>query len=200
MRRRGAQFWLWTNTRLPLHTHEEVLNDGVHIEVQARVNHGGITQVFVGVYGSNGWAIGDTSSQSTRLGQSMGRSPTVFNFFRPGYGPPASAITGAGLVAPEFQITNEISVVAYINYMATLITATGEFKADYADALSRAADSQGLVDDTNMLLAAGQVSAATVASIKAAVDSFGSTGSALGNRVATAILLTMASPEYLTQK
>ncbi|ANJ54692.1 hypothetical protein [Pseudomonas silesiensis] len=59
MRRRGAQFWLWTNTRLPLHTHEEVLNDGVHIEVQARVNHGGITQVFVGVYGSNGWAIGE---------------------------------------------------------------------------------------------------------------------------------------------
>ncbi|WP_339502727.1 hypothetical protein [Pseudomonas silesiensis] len=59
MRHRGAQFWLWTNTRLPLHTHEEVLNDGVHIEVQARVNHGGITQVFVGVYGSNGWAIGE---------------------------------------------------------------------------------------------------------------------------------------------
>lgn len=59
MRRRGAQFWLWTNTRLPLHTHEEVLNDGVHIEVQARVNHGGITQVFIGVYGSNGWAIGE---------------------------------------------------------------------------------------------------------------------------------------------
>ena len=59
MRRRGAQFWLWTNTRLPLHTHEEVLNDGVHIEVQARVNHGGITQVFVGVYDSNGWAIGE---------------------------------------------------------------------------------------------------------------------------------------------
>ncbi|KAA0975021.1 hypothetical protein [Pseudomonas sp. ANT_H12B] len=57
MRRRGAKFWLWTNTRLPLHTHEEVLGSGVHIEVQARVRQDGITQVFIGVYGTNGWAI-----------------------------------------------------------------------------------------------------------------------------------------------
>lgn len=59
MRRRGAQFWLWTNRRLPLHTHEEVLGDGVQIEVQARVNNEGIPQVFIGVYGPNGWAIGE---------------------------------------------------------------------------------------------------------------------------------------------
>lgn len=59
MRRRGAQFWLWTNRRLPLHTHEEVLGDGVQIEVQARVNNVGIPQVFIGVYGLNGWAIGE---------------------------------------------------------------------------------------------------------------------------------------------
>ncbi|MFJ3372032.1 hypothetical protein [Pseudomonas sp. NPDC086251] len=57
MRRRGAKFWLWTNTRLPLHTHDEVLGNGVHIEVQARISHEGITQVFVGVYGTDGWAI-----------------------------------------------------------------------------------------------------------------------------------------------
>ena len=59
MRRRGAKFWLWTNTQLPLHIHEEVLSNGVHIEVQARVSHGGITQVFIGVYGANGWAVGE---------------------------------------------------------------------------------------------------------------------------------------------
>jgi len=57
MRRRGAKFWLWTNTRLPLHTHEEVLGSAVHIEVQARVSQDGITQVFIGVYATNGWAI-----------------------------------------------------------------------------------------------------------------------------------------------
>ena len=42
MRRRGAQFWLWTNTRLPLHTHEEVLGSGVQIEVHARISVEGL--------------------------------------------------------------------------------------------------------------------------------------------------------------
>lgn len=57
MRRRGAQFWLWTNARLPLHMHEEVLNDGLQIEVQARVSLERIIEVFVGVYGVSGWSI-----------------------------------------------------------------------------------------------------------------------------------------------
>lgn len=56
MRRRGTKFWLWTNTQLPLHAHEEVLSNGLHIEVQARVRHEGVTQVFVGVYGTSDWA------------------------------------------------------------------------------------------------------------------------------------------------
>jgi len=57
MRRRGAQFWLWTNSRLPLHTHEEVLGNGLQVEVQARISVEGVTQVFVGIYDDNGWAI-----------------------------------------------------------------------------------------------------------------------------------------------
>lgn len=57
MRRRGAQFWLWTNTRLPLHTHEEVLGNGVQIEVHARISAEGVTQVFLGVYGADGWPV-----------------------------------------------------------------------------------------------------------------------------------------------
>ena len=64
---------------------------------------------------SDAWAIGNTSDLATRLGQSPLRSPSVFNFFRPGYVPPNSSIAGASLVAPEFQITNESSVVGYLN-------------------------------------------------------------------------------------
>ena len=63
------------------------------------------------------WAIGNTSNASTRLGQSPLRSPSVFNFFRPGYVPPNSAIASAALVAPEFQITNESTVVGAVNYL-----------------------------------------------------------------------------------
>lgn len=54
MRHRGAQFWLWTNNRLPHHTHEEVISDGMQVEVRARVNHGGVTQVFIGIYDDHG--------------------------------------------------------------------------------------------------------------------------------------------------
>jgi uncharacterized protein (DUF1800 family) len=151
---------------------------------------------------SNAWAIGDTSSSSTRLGQSIGRSQTVFNYFRPGYSPPNTAISSAGLVAPEFQITNELSVVAYVNYMSALISnGTGDVKADYTDILTKASDSATLVDEINLVFAAGQLSAATVTTIRAAVDSISaSTPAGQLNRVYTAILTTMASTDYLTLK
>lgn len=147
------------------------------------------------------WPIGDTTSPSTRLAQSFGRSASVFNFFRPGYTPPNTAIANAGLVAPEFQITNELSVVAYINYMQGAIQSglASDVRADYTAMLALAADSAALVDEANLLLAAGQLSAATVAAIRAAVDSISATTTAGPlNRVYTAILLTMAAPEYIT--
>ncbi len=151
---------------------------------------------------SNAWAIGDTSSPSTRLGQSMGRSQTVFNFFRPGYTPANTAIATAGLVAPEFQLANEQSVVGYVNYMQGLIAnGTGDVKPDYTDILTRASDSQALVDEANLVLASGQLSAATVTAIKAAIDSIAATATnGPINRVGIAILLTLASPDYLTLK
>ncbi len=151
---------------------------------------------------SNAWAIGDTSSQSARLGQSPGRSQTVFNFFRPGYVPPNSPLGTAGLVAPELQITNEQSVVAYVNYMQAAIgNGIGDVKADYTDILTTASGSAALVDQVNLVLAAGQLSAGTVTAIRAAVDSISATASnGPIDRVGVAILLSLASPDYLTLK
>jgi uncharacterized protein (DUF1800 family) len=160
----------------------------------------GWARMFKASSASNTWTIGDTSNQSTQLGQSVGRSPSVFNFFRPGYAPPSTAIADAGLVAPEFQITNEQSVVGYVNYMQGLVAnGTVDVKPDYTDILTRAADSASLVDEINIVLAAGQLSATTITSIRSAVDSVSAT-SASGpvNRVRIAILLTLASPDYLT--
>ncbi len=150
---------------------------------------------------SGAWAIGDTSSSGTRLGQSPGRSPSVFNFFRPGYTPPNTPIADAGLVAPEFQITNEPSVVAYVNYLATLVqVGAGDFRADYADMVALAGDSQALIDEVDILLGA-KLGAATKASIKAAIDAIPTSASnASLNRTYTAVLLTLAAPEYLVQK
>jgi uncharacterized protein (DUF1800 family) len=151
---------------------------------------------------SDAWAIGDTNSQTLRLGQTIGKSPSVFNFFRPGYAPPNTAISNAQLVAPEFQVTNELTVVAYINYMQTLIqVGTGDVKADYTSILTKAADSAALISEVNILLASGNLSSTTIATIKTAVDAIGTTTpTLLANRVYTAILLAMASSDYIVQK
>lgn len=162
----------------------------------------GWARAFAAASPSNAWAIGDTSSSTNRLGQSPGRSPSVFNFFRPGYSPPNTAISAANLVAPEFQITNEQTVIAFVNYMYGLVlNGAGDTRANYAAILTKAPDSQALVDEVNLLLGAGQLPAATVATIKAAVDSIATTATnGLQNRVNAAIILTLASPDYLTVK
>ena len=151
---------------------------------------------------SGAWAIGDTSSAVNRLAQGVGHSPSVFNFFRPGYSPPNSALSAAGLVAPEFQITSEPTIVAYVNYMQMLIqSGTGDVKADYTAILAKAADSAALTGELNTVLASGQLSSTTLATIRTAVDTIATTSPALLlNRVQTAILLTMASPDYIAQK
>ena len=148
---------------------------------------------------SDAWTIGDTSSTATRLAESIGRAPSVFNFFRPGYTPPNSAIAAAGLVAPEFQITSEPTVIAFLNYMSALIVnGAGDFKADYTAILTKAADSKALVDEANLLLAGNAIGADTLAQIRSAVDSIsGATPAGLNNRVFTAILLVLAAPEFL---
>lgn len=65
-------------------------------------------------------AIGATSD-ATSWGQTPLFSPSVFNFFRPGYTPPQSRVGNAGLVAPELQITNETTVTGYVNAVLDLL-------------------------------------------------------------------------------
>ena len=151
---------------------------------------------------SDAWAIGNTSDPGTRLGQSPLRSGSVFNFFRPGYVPPNSAIGTAGMVAPEFQIVNESTVVGYVNYMQTIISrGVGDVKGDYSALMPLADTAQTLLDELNVVLVAGQLSAATVALIKGALDSMASgTDPARLNRIYAALVMVMAAPEFIVQK
>lgn len=148
------------------------------------------------------WNIGDTSDPSRRLGQSPLRSPSVFNFFRPGYVPPNTSLGQLGLVAPEMQITNESTVVGYINWMQTLIqSGVGEVKANYSGWLTQANDAPTLVNKIALLLSAGQLSASSIATITNAVASINpSSDSARLNRIYASILLVMACPEYIVVK
>ncbi len=152
---------------------------------------------------SDAWAVGDLSDPGTRLGQSPLRSPSVFNFFRPGYVPPNTALAAQGLAGPEFQITTEVSIAGYVNFMQQAIAnaASGDLRADYSSLLALAGDSAALLAELNLVLAAGALSAPTLAQIQGAVDSlpFAATDGAR-NRTFMALLLVMAAPEYIVQK
>ncbi len=136
--------------------------------------------------------------------------------------PPGTAIASAGGVAPEFQIVNESSVGGYLNFMQGVVrnglyvnapnlpqaasNATNGFDltAAYTREKALAPDAAALVAKLNLVLAAGQLSGATVALIVGALNatpvSAASTDAAKLNRIAAAVLMVMAAPEYLVQK
>ncbi len=167
------------------------------------------------------WKLSDMSSANA-LGQSPLRAASVFNFFRPGYVPPSTAIAAQGLVAPEFQLVSETAVSAYVNFMQSAVrngftvraaaspgaSSTGATSVDMAAAYpverTLVADPAALVARLNLLLAGGQLAPATVALIVQAVAamplSATATDAARLDRIAAAVLMVMASPEYLVQK
>lgn len=151
---------------------------------------------------SGAWALGNTSDAATRLAQSPLRSPSVFNFFRPGYVPPNSAIATALLVAPEFQITNESSVVGAVNFLQKAISGgIGDLGADYSPLLALADDAVALIAEIDLVLVANQLSAATRATIATAVASMPTGTDALRlKRIYASLTLAVAAPEFVVLK
>jgi uncharacterized protein (DUF1800 family) len=154
---------------------------------------------------SGNWLIRNLDSASTSLGQQPLRAPSVFNFYRPGYVPANTAIAAANLAAPEFQITGETSVAGYTNFMqAAISSGVGvgrEVRASYTNELAVADNADALIDRVNRCLMAGTMGTQQRQEIRDAVNAIAATATnGRANRVYTAVLLTMASPEYLVQK
>lgn len=156
---------------------------------------------------SGDWKVPDMSRANDQLAQSPLRSPSVFNFFRPGYVPPNTAIASNNMVAPEFQLINETSIAGYANHMNNTIRngiSGTDVKASYAKEVALADDSTALVNRLDLILTAGQLSEDTKKIIKTAVDSIAlpltNTDAAKLTRAQLAVFLTMISPEYLVQK
>jgi len=150
---------------------------------------------------SGGFRIRSTSDPAKQLGQTPLRSPSVFNFFRPGYVPPNTSIATAALVAPEFQITGETSVAGYLNYMRNVISngagANADVRSAYADEIALAGDPQRLVERVELLLTGSQLDASTRTAIRDAAASIPSTSAnAAANRARLAVFLVMATPEF----
>ena len=171
---------------------------------------------------ANSWKMFDTSGTSDKLGQSPLRAPSVFNFFRPGFIPPSTALAATQSPAPEFQLVNETTVGGYLNYLQNVIrygiytgdpgvpyiagnqTYVPDITASYAQELALVTDATQLVARINLLLCAGQLSAANQATIIAALNGSPVTASSNANqkldRICAAILMVMGSADYLVQK
>ena len=156
------------------------------------------------------WGIGSTEDPIWGLGQMTMRSPTVFNWFAPGYVPPGTSIEQAGLVAPEMQMTNVSTVVGYLNFLQGAIGSNAASGSDifsnYDAELALAATPTDLIDRLNLLLMAGEMDSTLQSQILNAVEAIpipsgdqNAINAALTARVQTAIYLTMASPACSAQ-
>jgi uncharacterized protein (DUF1800 family) len=154
--------------------------------------------------------LGSTEDPIYGLGEMSLRSPTVFNWFAPGYVPPGTSIAQAGLVAPEMQMTDVTTVVGYLNYMQNAIGGGANGGPDvfssYETEMSLAATPGPLLDRINLLLMAGEMDSTLYGQILGAINSIpipsgdqNAIDAALANRVKTAIYLTMASPSFSAQ-
>jgi uncharacterized protein (DUF1800 family) len=171
--------------------------------------------------GAGSWKIFELNNVATQLGQSPLRSPSVFNFFRPGYVPPGTALSASGATAPEFQLVNESTVGGYLNFMQSVIERgincpnpavpqaawdnyAYDVQANYTRELALVADATALVNHVCLVLAADQISSASrqvmVAALNATPVTTASTDTVKRRRVWAAILMVMACPEYLIQK
>jgi len=146
------------------------------------------------------WTLGYTDAE-TALGQMPMRSPSVFNFFRPGYVPPNTQAAAQNLVAPEFQILTEPTVVGYINYMAGTVNNARNIKADYTTEKALATDPTALVAHLNLCLASGALTSTSQSLIVNAITSISAaTETGLLNRIYAAVLMVMSSTDYLIQR
>ena len=168
------------------------------------------------------WRVGNTDNSGSALGQTPLRSPSVFNFYRPGYVPPGTEAAIAGLAVPEMQIAHETSAAGYVNYMRDNIAqGVGQWNSgpnrrdiqpDFSAELALADQPAALVDRVVARLMPAGAPADLKAEIVGAVDkivipALKSNGSnqkqvddAKRARVNAAIFLTVVSPEFQVQQ
>ena len=163
-----------------------------------------------GIHSASGnWWMDATSSPIWALGQSPLRAPSVFNFFRPGYVPPNTALATQQLGSPELQIINESTAAAYINFMVNTVekglqywdTRTYDLTADYTQALLDSQNLPRFLATLNLTLAANRISTTTLARMQTALAAMPfTTRPQQLQRVYSALVLVLCCPEYLVQQ
>ncbi|NRF69635.1 DUF1800 domain-containing protein [Aquincola sp. S2] len=166
------------------------------------------------------YRLGDTSNPGAALGQQALKSPSVFNFFRPGYVPPGTLAAAQGLTVPEMQLLHETTAAGYVNTLRNAIgSGLGSWNAtlqradlqpDFGAELALATQPPALVDRVALKLMGGAMPQPlrteivnAVAAITIPTPNAGNATQverAKRNRVNAAVLLTAASPEFQIQK
>jgi uncharacterized protein (TIGR03437 family) len=142
-------------------------------------------------------------SQEWAIGQNPLRSPTVFNFFEPNYSHPGQ-IAAAGLYAPEFQITNDTSVIGISTFFHYVVRdgfrweETKPLVPDYAAYVPYATNPTQLVDHLDLVMAAGGMTAGFKTSLVNAISAMPTSDPTA--RVKAAVHLILTSPDYVIQK
>jgi uncharacterized protein (DUF1800 family) len=171
---------------------------------------------------SGSWRVGNTDSASSALGQTPLRSPSVFNFYRPGYVPPGTEAAAGALAVPEMQIAHETTAAGYVNFMRDNIahgvgqwnssTSRRDLQYDFAAELALAEQPPALVEHINAKLFYAGMPAELKAEIQGAIEKMAiptlradasnqkQVNDAKRARVNAAIFLAVISPEYQVQK
>ncbi len=139
------------------------------------------------------------------FGQNIMQSPSVFNFFLPSYSPPG-AVHNAGLVAPEFQIATENTMVHLANEIGYEIQQSDTvsdwtiIETNLETALAN--DSNQLLDHLDLLLLNGAMSTELRQLLLSHLQSGAFPDSEAGRKAQArdAIMLIVTSPDYLIQK
>jgi len=131
------------------------------------------------------------------------RSPTVFNFFSPGYALPG-ALAQAGLVAPEFEITTETSIFGTANYLHDFIYYGAAFDPytifpDYSSFVGLS--DADLLTTLDLLLTGNALSSQTLSVLSTAMaDPNFSDPSDPTTRVRNLAYLIILSPDFAVQR
>jgi uncharacterized protein (DUF1800 family) len=168
------------------------------------------------IYNPSGldWNTGYAFYEQT--GQAPLASPSVFNFFQPDFKPNGS-ILDLGLVAPEFQIHNSATSIAYFNevdlwtypqygypvYNTWNLGIEQDATLDFTSLKYFARNSEVLINQLDKLFTHGQLSDKTRQSIKQAVDPIAGNDPAIDYnlyRVKMALYLLLVSPDYAILK
>ncbi|MEF7616516.1 DUF1800 family protein [Aquincola sp. MAHUQ-54] len=144
------------------------------------------------------------------MAQRPWHSPSVFNYFRPGYIPPNTSLSSTNATVPELQIVDEATTARWVNLAFNMAGGGLGWANGIRDVtanlkplatISEAGRPDLLIEQLNLILHAGRMQSALKAEIMDAMSAVqGNDSASHTNRARIALFLALATPDYLIQR